>query len=245
MTNNRDLTGHQGLADPRLLDGSATDFESSLLRAAVEEAPGEALKAQMLAPLATGAATTAAATTGSLGVLKWVVSGAGVLLVGGAYYLGDAPVEAPLNSRKSAPAAEVPPKPPTREAKELTPELPASPESLPPREERKTDTHAPIVAARPSKKSASSLADEMRLLDEARTALKSRKDPNEALRLLRVYDSRYPSGALRPEATVLRVSALEESGAGDRADALKSEFLKAHPQSAHKKQLENGASSAK
>lgn len=244
MTSDRNLSGQQDLPDTRLLEGSATDFESSLLRAAIEEAPTQALSMQMLTPLATGAAATA--TVEGLGVLKWVLTGASVLVVGGAYYLGDSPVEGPQNSQKSEPMVDAAPQALPVEEVELRMEQSATPAQRPALEERKkAGNQSSAAAALPSKKAPSSLAGEMQLLDQARSALKSRKDPNEALRLLTTYERKYPDGALRPEATVLRVAALEESGAGDRADALKSEFLKAHPQSAHKKQLENGSNSEK
>lgn len=240
MTDDRHFTGPEDVSDLPLLSGSATDFESSLLHAAKAEAPTEALSAKMLAPLATGAATAAA--TGGIGVLKWALSGASVLLVGGAYYLGDAPNDVPRDSRAPAPIVEVPAKAPPSDSSERAADQDGSPTALPPTELRKLDP-APVAppSTPPPKKAPSSLADEMRLLDQARQALKVRKDPLEALRLLNVYESKYPSGALRPEATVLRVSALEQSGAEARAQELKSEFLKAHPESAHKKQLENGS----
>lgn len=241
MTDDRNFTGPQDVSDHRLLSGSATDFESSLLRAAASEAPTDALSAKMLAPLATGAAT--AATVGGVGVLKWAVSAAAVLFVGGAYYLGDA--EDPVQSGSPAPVLEAPSQIPVSDASEPAPEQKDAKVAPPPAVEGKPNA-APVLtpSTLPTKKAPSTLADEMRLLDQVRSALK-REDPREALRLLSIYENKYPSGALRPEATVLRVSALEESGADARAEELKSEFLKAHPKSAHKKQLENGSPSTK
>lgn len=242
MSDDRNITGAQDALAERLLSGSATDFESSLLRAAVEEAPTEALSAKMLAPLATGAMATA--TTGGVGVLKWALSGAAVLIVGGAYYLGDAPQKAPSDSGEPAPTIEEPAR--VREAtlEKLAPEPKVGPSDVPESEDS-ARPKAPARSAILPKKSASTLEEEMRLLDQARSALRAGKNPGEALRLLSLYEKKYPAGTLRQEATVLRVSALEESGAEIRADELKSEFLKANPKSAHKKQLENGSNSAK
>jgi hypothetical protein len=174
------------------------------------------------------------------------VTGAGVLLVGGAYYLGDHSVEETRDARGPLSTITAPSQTQERAAEEHAPQTGlTAPEGAHSETVKPPKTEVATPSAPASKRAQSSLAEEMRLLDEARSALKVRKNPTEALRLLSIYESRYPSGALRPEATVLRVAALEESGADARADALKTEFLKAHPQSAHKKQLENGSSSAK
>ncbi len=230
--------------EARLLEGGATDFERSLLNAAIEEAPTAELGAKMLAPLAVGGAATSAA--GATLLAKWLGAGAAVLAVGGALYLSSGgtteetratvPNEAPVSSQTT----DAPVPGPSRE--EVLDEAPP-PSPLTAKEPEKPTARS-VQATSVQKKSGSTLADEMRLLDRARAALKA-QNAEEALRLLSLYDSKYPSGDLRPEATVLRVSALKESGEKDRATELKSEFLKEHPTSAHKKQLENGSSSAK
>lgn len=242
------MTHDPNTTDPRLLDSSATDFESSLLKAAIVEAPTQELSAKMLMPLATGAAVATAAGGAKLlkgAAAKWLGTGATILAVGGAYYLGTTPGDVPPESKPPAPPSiveAVPADPDVGPSDESTPQAPPTGG-----EETVVDVPPRAVGPAPSlgKKSPSTLAEEMQLLDRARAALKSRKDPEEALRLLNTYEHKYPRGALRQEATVLRVSALEESGARDRADALKSEFLKDNPKSAHKKQLENGSSLAK
>jgi hypothetical protein len=244
MSDDRNMTGTGDALGERLLSGSATEFESSLLRAALEEAPSEALSAKMLAPLATGAVATAA--VGGVGIFKWALSGAAVLVVGGAYYLGDAPVDSRVETSAPALKIEEPAPPPAAANEGQAPEMEVAPsvQSPSPREGVAEPT-APARASALPKKAASTLEEEMRLLDQVRSALRVRENPAEALRLLAVYEEKYPAGALRQEATVLRVSALKESGAELRADELKSEFLKENPKSAHKKQLESGQNSAK
>ena len=55
------------------------------------------------------------------------------------------------------------------------------------------------------------LREEIRLLDLARSAVKSQK-PQEALASLDVYSLRFPAGAFRQEASMLRMQALAERG---------------------------------
>lgn len=261
MTDDHNLTGAEDALGERLLSGAANEFESSLLRAALEEAPTEALSAKMLAPLGTGAVVTA--TVGGVGILKWALSGAAVLVVGGAYYLGDAPehsatkhpatkhpatehstIEHPaIESPTKGTRVEEPASAPQETLQEPAPEPPSVRGAL--EREGFAESSPPARAPALPKKAASTLEEEMRLLDQARSALRARGNPAEALRLLAIYEEKFPAGALRQEATVLRVSALKESGAETRANELTSEFLKENPKSAHKKQLENSSSSAR
>jgi tetratricopeptide (TPR) repeat protein len=59
---------------------------------------------------------------------------------------------------------------------------------------------------------------ESRLLAEALTDLRQRRDPQDALRVLDEYEHRFPSGALAPEASAARIDAL--LALGRRAQAL-------------------------
>jgi hypothetical protein len=72
------------------------------------------------------------------------------------------------------------------------------------------------------------LRDEIRLLDRARAALRMRA-PSEALDSLRQYFDGHPRGTLEPEATVLRIEALLQSGQRVQAAAAAREFLTRHP----------------
>ncbi len=254
MTHDPSVTSHRLLDESAAELERATDFESSLLRAAMGETPSPELSAKMMAPLAAGAAAGSAAAAGKLikgATAKWLGAGASLLLAGGVYYAVTA-TEGPPSRVNVPPTAPIVNSPPPSEPHEAhVPELAPPSDSVRPTEsklseEQRTQTTRPdSLSAGPVKNTSSTLAEEMQLLDRARSALKSRKDPEEALRLLSLYEKKYPQGTLRQEATVLRVSALKESGASARADELKSEFLKANPKSAHKKQLEDSSSDAR
>jgi TolA-binding protein len=58
-------------------------------------------------------------------------------------------------------------------------------------------------------------------------------DARGALAVLDRYQQDYPHGALAPEATVLRIEALQQAGERSRAKVLGEAFLKAHPKSPH------------
>jgi len=89
---------------------------------------------------------------------------------------------------------------------------------------------APIVTARetPLATGDAKLRDEIRLLDLARAAL-SMRTPQKALQELRQYFNAHPNGMLEPEAAVLRIEALRESGDRVQASAASREFLARHP----------------
>jgi sulfite reductase alpha subunit-like flavoprotein len=234
--------------EAKLLSGG-TAFERSLLSSVKGEAPSQALSAQMLGPIIgapvpvvepSSALTTSAAT-------KWVITTAAALGVGGALLLGAPPSDsqnhvdpsqattsqsthtiregsnhqAPSSSNKgnvgSDTGAAQTPQDPTTSA--LNAQRSAGAVSS----KQKTDNNQ--------------LAEEMRLLDQARAALAQQK-PDLALQLLGSYDARYPRGTLRQEATVLRVSALKATGQSDRAERLTNTFLKESPNSAHKSRLQ-------
>jgi len=78
----------------------------------------------------------------------------------------------------------------------------------------------------------STLVQEMRLLDPARRALTS-GDPRSALSALAGYERAFPSGALRPEASVLKVRALLAAGDRVGAEALGRRVIERAPQSEH------------
>jgi TolA-binding protein len=76
------------------------------------------------------------------------------------------------------------------------------------------------------------LADEMRLLDAARRVLAS-GDARRALSTLDNYERAFPSGALRPEASVLKVRALLAAGDRAGAEALGQRVILHAPRSEH------------
>ena len=73
-----------------------------------------------------------------------------------------------------------------------------------------------------------SIADEVALLDEARSALAG-GDTTSTLRILDAHDRTFPNGVLAPEASVLRIDALVDSGDETSARAEANRFLAAHP----------------
>jgi outer membrane protein assembly factor BamD (BamD/ComL family) len=94
---------------------------------------------------------------------------------------------------------------------------------------------APVVAANvPSAPAAtaSSLPEEVRSLDAARTAL-AEGDARGALALLRRYDATFGTGALLPEARVLEVKALLAAGERARAVAVAKRITDLDPKSPH------------
>ena len=83
----------------------------------------------------------------------------------------------------------------------------------------------------------SSLEGEVTALDRARSALAA-GDAMRALELLVQYEQAFPKGALRPEATYLKIQALSKSGQHEAARELAARFLGKHPSSPHAAQLQ-------
>ena len=82
-----------------------------------------------------------------------------------------------------------------------------------------------------------SLEGEVAALDRARAALAA-GDSARTIDLLDGYEQAFPKGALRPEATYLRIQALSKSGQRDAARELAARFLAKHPSSPHAAQLQ-------
>jgi len=123
------------------------------------------------------------------------------------------------------------------------PAAPASAPSTPSAPSAPTATTVPTVAALAAPTaatapttSAGTLEREIALLD----TVKSRLDPagaTEALRTLDTYDREFPSGALRPEARVLRIRALLLRGDRAAATALAEQLLASDPSSVHARRV--------
>lgn len=90
-------------------------------------------------------------------------------------------------------------------------------------------------AAFPKVETAPSIADEIALLDRARSELANR-NPRATLATLDRLE-RGGSATLSPEASVVRIEALLQLGEKTRAAALARRFLSAHPDSAHAPRL--------
>jgi outer membrane protein assembly factor BamD (BamD/ComL family) len=76
------------------------------------------------------------------------------------------------------------------------------------------------------------LRDELALIDEARTELAGGSAAS-ALQTLGRYDTRYPQGIMREEATAVRVEALYAAGKTAEARSVGEAFLREHPASTH------------
>jgi hypothetical protein len=222
----------------------ATDLERRLLNAASRELPSveltrkmqQALGLSIAASAMTAAAvksssaamaTTTAATGApafawpviSVGVLALAVTGAVVgLRSTTSHHAAQRPVAAaPAVVLGPAPVAPAPvaapvPAPATRAFER--------PSSIPARAH-----HHTLAAAPPSE-----LRAEIALVDAARSAVGTGAD-DRALVLLNRYDSSYRAGTFRPEATALRIEALDHLGRTAQARTLAQRFLAAHPES--------------
>jgi TolA-binding protein len=90
--------------------------------------------------------------------------------------------------------------------------------------------------AQRTRPSAAPLAAEVAAIDHAARAVADR-DPPRALAALDAYQKAFPTGVLRPEATVLRVQALVQQGDSARAAAIARTFLAQNPHSPHAARL--------
>ncbi|MCL2448061.1 MAG: hypothetical protein FWD17_03845 [Polyangiaceae bacterium] len=131
----------------------------------------------------------------------------------------------------SAPAPSADPSPPSA----IAPPAPVAPPSKRPVLALDTAT-APftrVAAARPHEEPAdsapSSLADELHLLERARTALAA-GDARGALDALDAHELRFARGTLAPEAAVLRIEALAAHGDDAEATARADAFLAGDPE---------------
>jgi len=213
----------------RLLDDGGTDFESSLLSALREEKPSPELVARMQQGLGlSSAATGTAAAASSVGWLKVALVGLAAVGLAGVAITGLKSANAPaavLPAVKPVPVkveAPVTPEPKPVSVSELAVAQAEEPAPSKPR---------PVASVAPD------LREEIRLLDQARSAVRA-GDGSQALALLAKYARRYPRGQFRQEAQVLRVEALEQSGNKQAAVALGKKFVAAHPESPHVERVE-------
>jgi alpha-beta hydrolase superfamily lysophospholipase len=234
-----------------------TDEERALLRTADDDRPpGRSLPATLAAVSAGGAVTSAAAAakgasmaaaakgasaagaTGALGtakattlvaITKWV----GVAMVGGAVVSGGvAFVRHAERAKETAAAARSEHAQVAREAVPAPAPEPATSVAKPTvtAPERGGEAAANPSAHAPSVRTQPDISSEIAAIDEARTVLRAGK-PSEALAALDRYDAKFARGALRVEATALRIEALLGSGKRDRATALANAFLARHAKS--------------
>ncbi len=100
------------------------------------------------------------------------------------------------------------------------------------------EPEAPVAGAEPkpvavaAKVNQGSVADELALIERARTALDSGR-AGAALGVLRTHRKQFPKGAFVEEASALRASALCKSGREDAAEKAAAKFLRRYPKSVH------------
>ena len=88
-----------------------------------------------------------------------------------------------------------------------------------------------------SARSATTLAEEGRLLGKAHQLIQSGQ-PQQALEVLRLFESRYPRSVLVPEREVLTIEALGAAGEAGLARQRAQRFLKRSPNSAYVARLQ-------
>lgn len=103
-------------------------------------------------------------------------------------------------------------------------------------EPQPTPKRRPPASASPSQKS--NLAEQVRLVDSARSALAA-GNAARSLALLNRYTREYPKGSLHQEVMLLRIEALAAGGKLAQARALARKFLAAQPNSPHAKRIES------
>jgi TolA-binding protein len=166
--------------------------------------------------------------------VAWAQAAVAAVVAAGLVGTASSPPREPVTSPASAPA-DIRPTPPAVRAVPaiISSAVPA------PAEEAKAPKRAPAPAPAPSQ----DVREEIRLLDHARAALLQHA-PSRALERLAQYTQRFPRGALRQEAAVLRIEALRAQGDQTRAAVLAQEFLAKHPGSPHAERVTAAAASA-
>jgi hypothetical protein len=231
----------------RLLEENTDEFENELLRSVRADVMTDRNRQRILAGIGLAGAgltaTTAAASTGaavkagffkgvSAATVKWIAICSVAALVPTGVYVARSHRTVSLASVPAATAPDTAPAARTAPIETAAPVVETAPETKP----------APIVqAAQPA--SSSSLADEVAALEVARAALRAH-DPNGAVAALDRYKSRFPAGKLAPEATVVRIEALNQRGDHAAAAALGDRFLAAHPNSPYADRVRSAAKGA-
>lgn len=215
----------------RLLDDGGTPFERALLGAAARELPAPMLERRMRRALGIGLIATSAKLAMAL------VPVAAIALF--AADLSAPPAKAPpAMPRESSVSVTPVPKTPDAKVERASAQSAPQPATAQLASVVETLTPAALPARRaPREISASDLSREIRLMDQARAAVRTGSSAH-ALELLRSYEQRYPRGAFRQEVAVLRVEALERRGERARAGDLARKFVAENPDSPHVERVE-------
>lgn len=246
-----------------MTDDSFDSFELSLLDSARDDrmspAAKNALQATLAAtasaaivatsPLASAATATKAKGFLSLVLTKWVAVGVATsaVVVGGAIatrQLGPAATPSPSSAplvRVTAPSNPVAPVTPAP----LQPETPETPEPAsweapsevaPARPSTVVAAPHPAHPERPSVTPARPIAEELRLIEHARSAIAA-NDFTSAERALASHARAFPTGTFAEEARVLRIDVMAHRGNRARARAAARAYLAAHPASPYEPRL--------
>jgi len=232
--------------EPRFwLEDGATEIEKALLRAGRAEVPRKGEDLRVLAMIQGSAKGSAPPTIKPATLTRWAKVGLFAIVAGGA-----ALVEYQLSRPHAVPPSELSPRavvpvpvPPVLAASEgrapgktvVPPEvserLEATREDDPPSVPDEGNAHGRrAIATGPAREAPQrqgdvhSLGEEIKALDRAREALVARQS-SEVLRLVDEYRHKFPHGRLRPEAMILRLAALIQSGGHEAADSLARQLL--------------------
>ncbi|HEY3666126.1 MAG TPA: hypothetical protein VGL19_09010 [Polyangiaceae bacterium] len=240
--------------------GSAEELARSLIASArldAQPAP-DVVRYGIVAAISTAGAlgstsAVAGVTLGALrrlGLMKWIATTAIVGTVGAGAYavMHRTPVSTAITARASEPQQVVAhgneaaiSRRPTAEASTAlgapAVDAPENGASLPGASLQRRRAAASKGGSPDKVLDVSSLEGEVAALDGARAALGG-GDPSRALGLLDQYQQAFPKGALRPEASYLRIQALSKSGQAGAARDLAARFLASHPKSPHAAQLQ-------
>jgi hypothetical protein len=248
----------------RLHSTTNDDFERALLSSAREAGPSPDIVRSVATALAAAAVTSAGASvasapghltvTGKLAALSTGTKLAVVLAplaiagaVAGAFGVVDRSSPPDLVAAKpeaTAPRAFNESQSPSADRGE---EHSISPESLPVAElavgfagASSSQSAAPVAAdaaeSAPARPSAPSIAEEVRRLDQARSALASGR-ASDAIALVSAYERDFPRGALAREAQVVRIEAYAKLGQAAMASQLAAQFVARYPEDPHSPRL--------
>lgn len=235
------------MSDPRrLLDDSASEFESRLLVAGQHDGPSAASRRRVMAGLgfggalsvATVASTAEASSSGWLSNLghaalkHWGISAAlsGAAVWAGVTLFADDGAEAVVKPKGPATTGVLArPPAPVADVADIARVTPVEPKSdvaplLEPEESAIAPRSSKGAAAN---KGGSALSDELAALESSRRALVA-GDAKRTLVLLDDYARKFPKARLGTEASVLRIEALMASGDKGRARRLAKDFLTRH-----------------
>ncbi|MBX3209647.1 MAG: hypothetical protein KF764_31730 [Labilithrix sp.] len=236
------------MKEPKRLFEGGTSLERAVLGFGRDEAPGDDLARKTVAAMAAARAAEAAP---SASIARWPRPRPAVVAVAAIGLGALVAIFVAARGDEARPA----PSPPAHEAALE----PAQPEVLPSSAGAKSDAvmtpdslpNAPPSASptpsaarssardhetAPTPAASASIAREVELLDSVKAKLGA-GDGVAATRALDAYDGEFPHGALRPEATVLRIRALLMRGDRAGAKALGDDFVAKQPTGVHAKRI--------